>query len=146
MKECPHCLTEVIVMSDGRCPSCLGDTSEEASGWSKMTITADMSLPLMCCTCDTPTNDFEKVVGTRSDRNERLAASIGIGLLSVFSAIRIGRPIRDLFLGDRDDRSWFVMIPRCKSCQQDDPMVPESVDQDSQSVVLVVSSEFKAAC
>jgi hypothetical protein len=137
--DCPHCLTRVVVGSDGICPSCGKSALGVPPASSRvLVIKPGMRLPSICATCGSPTRDRESVGASLGDRDAMYP------LLSLFLVVLHPSRIFDLIAGAIEGTPELrYSVPRCASCnRRDGPLSARHVDVGERRVSIEVCSEF----
>lgn len=141
--ECPHCYADVLLMADGRCPSCLADTrtpSPDGGCFTKVSLKhRAQGLPGVCIICGVSTQRKRRF--SQRARNERYATNPqgggGIGLLLTW--------LFDYASG-KMHQEVVVDVPLCEAChQRGRDLRVKHVDFDRRMVTLIAHRSFRAA-
>lgn len=138
---CPHCLSRVLPMANGRCPSCQRDTrAAKRSTSSKVTLRAGAPLPEVCVCCGDPAAARVTVHETQSDG--RLAWPLRLASVLI-NPILYAVAERDL----TERRSEMdVELPICLLCRDTrEPPKPSYANFARRELTFVVHDRFAAA-
>ncbi len=114
--ECPHCYADVLPMADGRCPSCLADTTASPAGGGSFTKASlghrAEGLPHVCMVCGKPTERKRRF--SQKTKNERYATNPaqgdgGIGLLLTW--------LFD-YVSGKMHQEIVLEVPQCAECHE----------------------------
>jgi hypothetical protein len=140
--ECVNCCETVIPMADGTCPACrrhalhVADTDQAAqkgSGQAMIRIREGARLPLICCTCATPTERLVKIYRSRTMGGESLFVRLLVS------------PV--YWWGNQPEvRDVTVRLPQCKECSRKKRLEPIYVDFERAAMKFLVHRDFRRLC
>ncbi len=144
LKECPLCLTRVLPMANGCCPSCQGDmASASLPDVAKVELIQGDRLPNVCVSCGGDTDEAETVWSTPHEGLSTTQRTlIGIALAIVawpLLALLQNKSVRG------KEADWCVHVPRCSQCKRGASLKPDFVNQERHSMRFVVAREFAEA-
>ena len=142
--ECPHCYGDVLPMTDGRCPSCLANTTAppaEGGSFTKASLQHRAEgLPSVCINCGKPTPRRRRF--SQRAKNERYATNPaqgggGIGLLLTWLFDYVsGKMYQEIFLE----------VPECEEChQRGRDLRIHHLDFEGRVATFIVHRTFKQA-
>jgi hypothetical protein len=142
LRECPHCLIEVLPMANGACPSCQNDLSDDKPPpFTKLTVHRHDRLPNLCCTCGEETMRAETVQakGPGLGPAERTLLSIALFI--------VAWPFLFLLYAAFPERQSFeILMPRCAKCRAaNGDLVPDHVNLQAHTMLFVVARAFAKA-
>jgi hypothetical protein len=142
--ECVNCCERVIPMADGACPACrrhalqVADTEQaarEGSRQAMIRIREGARLPLICCTCATPTERLVKIHRSRTMGGESLFVRLLLLTSPVFWSVNQPN-VRDV----------TVRLPQCRECSRKKRLEPIYVDFERATMKVLVHREFRRQC
>jgi hypothetical protein len=142
--ECPHCYTDVLPMADGRCPSCLADTSAQSAEDGRFTKASLRHqakwLPAVCVVCGMPTERTRRF--SQRAKNERYGTNPargtgGIGLILTW--------LFD-YLSGKMHQEIALEVPQCEEChRRGRDFRVKHLDFDGRIATFIVHQNFRRA-
>ena len=142
--ECPNCLSRVIPMTDGICPSCRESTQGQADGNEGMTLLKvwqGQRLPEICFRCGKQASGRVRVsLRKRLPQNESAAEGILLGcLLNLWLGI-----ITWILRRSQASMKVTVCLPRCGLCSSFQP-VHRYYDPEEGYIQFIVHRNLREA-